>query len=414
MLETSVGAAKQAIFEARRSLFEFAEGRAMACDEVRKTISDADGRSLRSRRVRAHLRDCSACAEFAAAIRLAAPTCARLSRRCRPPPQLACSRAPLGAGSGHGGGGGSGRTAPPGPPGRRRAPRSPRRPLAGVVIVAVGTAGAAAGLGQISASPHKAASPAARAASAAAAGTGTGAGAQTAGAQAAGRPCHAKDRPVSIFEAAAPRPVGDARPQNRHHAPGGDLESGDRSPRRQSRAECPGAAGSPGSTTAQQQAQPTPGGSSTAQQTGGAQGGDSGRPARGSGSGAATVSVPGGTATVKVPGGSARYRCPAAAPRCHCRAPARPCRCRMAAHRFRSRAPALRLGPQWQRFGFASGRERDRFRAQRHHGLGGRHSHASPPRRGVSARTARRLGLAVAVASLNFVPDVRRAGALSQ
>jgi RNA polymerase sigma factor (sigma-70 family) len=67
-LETSVGAAKQAIYEARRSLFEFAEGRAMACDEIRQTISDADGRLLRSRRVRAHLRECRACAQFAAAI----------------------------------------------------------------------------------------------------------------------------------------------------------------------------------------------------------------------------------------------------------------------------------------------------------------------------------------------------------
>jgi RNA polymerase sigma factor (sigma-70 family) len=67
-LETSVGAAKQAIYEARRSLFEFAEGRAMSCDEIRRTISDADGRLLRSRRVRAHLRECTACATFAAAI----------------------------------------------------------------------------------------------------------------------------------------------------------------------------------------------------------------------------------------------------------------------------------------------------------------------------------------------------------
>src|ERR1700753_4153535 len=66
VLGTSVGAAKQTIFEARRSLSEFAEGRVMACDEVRKVVSDADGRSLRSRRVRAHLSDCSGCAEFAA------------------------------------------------------------------------------------------------------------------------------------------------------------------------------------------------------------------------------------------------------------------------------------------------------------------------------------------------------------
>jgi RNA polymerase sigma factor (sigma-70 family) len=67
-LGTSVGGAKQMIFEARRALFEFAQGRDMACDEIRKTISDADGRSLRARRVRAHLRECTVCASFAAAI----------------------------------------------------------------------------------------------------------------------------------------------------------------------------------------------------------------------------------------------------------------------------------------------------------------------------------------------------------
>ena len=67
-LRTSVGAAKQAIFEARCALLEFAEGRTMACETLQRTISDADGRALRSRRVRAHLRHCPSCAAFAAAI----------------------------------------------------------------------------------------------------------------------------------------------------------------------------------------------------------------------------------------------------------------------------------------------------------------------------------------------------------
>ena len=40
----------------------------MACEDVRRTISERDGRVLRSRRVRSHLRDCSTCASFAAAI----------------------------------------------------------------------------------------------------------------------------------------------------------------------------------------------------------------------------------------------------------------------------------------------------------------------------------------------------------
>jgi RNA polymerase sigma factor (sigma-70 family) len=64
----SVGAAKQTVFEARRSLAQFAEGRSMACEEIQRVISDGDGRVRRARRVRAHLRDCSRCAGFAAAI----------------------------------------------------------------------------------------------------------------------------------------------------------------------------------------------------------------------------------------------------------------------------------------------------------------------------------------------------------
>jgi RNA polymerase sigma factor (sigma-70 family) len=67
-LGVTLGAAKQTIFEARRSLVEFAEGRKMACEEIQRVISDCDGRALRARRVRAHLRDCSRCAAFAAAI----------------------------------------------------------------------------------------------------------------------------------------------------------------------------------------------------------------------------------------------------------------------------------------------------------------------------------------------------------
>ena len=67
-LDTTPGAAKQAIFEARRGLQEFAEGRAMPCAEVCRAISDGDRRVIRGRRVRAHLRDCASCATFAASI----------------------------------------------------------------------------------------------------------------------------------------------------------------------------------------------------------------------------------------------------------------------------------------------------------------------------------------------------------
>jgi len=67
-LNISPGAAKQAIFEARRGIAECAEGREMACAEVCRAISDGDRRVLRGRRVRAHLRDCASCAAFAASI----------------------------------------------------------------------------------------------------------------------------------------------------------------------------------------------------------------------------------------------------------------------------------------------------------------------------------------------------------
>jgi RNA polymerase sigma factor (sigma-70 family) len=67
-LQTSAGAAKQTLFEARQALLEFSEGRTMSCEAIQRTISAGDRRVLRGRRVRAHLRDCAACAGFAAAI----------------------------------------------------------------------------------------------------------------------------------------------------------------------------------------------------------------------------------------------------------------------------------------------------------------------------------------------------------
>jgi RNA polymerase sigma factor (sigma-70 family) len=68
-LDTTAGGAKQAIFEARQALAEFAEGRAIPCKDIRRWISAGDGRSLRARRIRAHLHDCSGCAAFEQAIR---------------------------------------------------------------------------------------------------------------------------------------------------------------------------------------------------------------------------------------------------------------------------------------------------------------------------------------------------------
>jgi RNA polymerase sigma factor (sigma-70 family) len=107
-LDTSVGAAKQAIFEARRALTEFAEGRSMVCEGVRRTISDGDGRALRGRRVRAHIRACAGCAAFAAAIPARRDEMRALVPLLPPAASAAMLARVLGAGSGPSAGGGAG------------------------------------------------------------------------------------------------------------------------------------------------------------------------------------------------------------------------------------------------------------------------------------------------------------------
>jgi RNA polymerase sigma factor (sigma-70 family) len=65
----SEGAARQAIYEARKALLEMAEGREMTCAAIRAEISENDRRILRGRRLSAHLRGCAGCREFEAAIK---------------------------------------------------------------------------------------------------------------------------------------------------------------------------------------------------------------------------------------------------------------------------------------------------------------------------------------------------------
>ncbi|HWY90672.1 MAG TPA: sigma-70 family RNA polymerase sigma factor [Solirubrobacteraceae bacterium] len=67
-LSTSPGATKQVLFEARRALYDFAEGRAMECEQVRQAVSDGDRRVLRGRKLRGHLRECANCRDFQVAI----------------------------------------------------------------------------------------------------------------------------------------------------------------------------------------------------------------------------------------------------------------------------------------------------------------------------------------------------------
>lgn len=66
--ETSSTAAKQTVYEARAALHEIAAGREMDCEVVREALSANDGRILRGRKLRGHLRHCADCRDFRAAI----------------------------------------------------------------------------------------------------------------------------------------------------------------------------------------------------------------------------------------------------------------------------------------------------------------------------------------------------------
>ena len=100
-LGVSAGAAKQTLFEARTSLHAFAKGRDMECEAVRRAISDGDGRVLRARDVRAHLRACGACSEFRALIDSRSAELQALA----PPLPAAASASVLAGLLAHGGGG---------------------------------------------------------------------------------------------------------------------------------------------------------------------------------------------------------------------------------------------------------------------------------------------------------------------
>ncbi len=67
-LSISPAAAKQNVYEARVALTKLAEGRDMSCERVQQKLSDGDGRRLRGRGLRAHLRDCALCQAFGAGI----------------------------------------------------------------------------------------------------------------------------------------------------------------------------------------------------------------------------------------------------------------------------------------------------------------------------------------------------------
>jgi RNA polymerase sigma factor (sigma-70 family) len=63
-LDTSPAVARQTVYEARLSLRQMGAGREMSCARVTRALSDADGRVLRRRDVRSHLRACPGCRRF--------------------------------------------------------------------------------------------------------------------------------------------------------------------------------------------------------------------------------------------------------------------------------------------------------------------------------------------------------------
>jgi RNA polymerase sigma factor (sigma-70 family) len=63
-LETTPAVARQTLYEARLSLRQMEAGREMSCDSVIRALSDDDGRVIRRRDLRAHLRHCAQCREF--------------------------------------------------------------------------------------------------------------------------------------------------------------------------------------------------------------------------------------------------------------------------------------------------------------------------------------------------------------
>jgi RNA polymerase sigma factor (sigma-70 family) len=102
-LATSGAVARQALYEARQSLRQMQAGREMSCATVTRALSDGDGRVIRRRDVRAHLRACADCRAFREDIKRRERDFAALA----PLPALAAAGILQGlVGGSHGAGGG--------------------------------------------------------------------------------------------------------------------------------------------------------------------------------------------------------------------------------------------------------------------------------------------------------------------
>ena len=110
-LGASPAAAKQAVYEARVGLQHMAEGREMECGSIREAISAGDRRTVRGRRIRAHLRTCDGCRAFEAAIGERRSALAALAPPLAAPVAVATLPAALGAGGVGAGSGAAGSAA---------------------------------------------------------------------------------------------------------------------------------------------------------------------------------------------------------------------------------------------------------------------------------------------------------------
>ena len=103
-IATTEQAARQSVYEARVMLMELQQGREMPCADVQQLISARDGRLLRPRRVRAHLKACEPCSAFQTSISQRRSDFGVIA----PPLPAAAAAALLSALLGGGGGGGWG------------------------------------------------------------------------------------------------------------------------------------------------------------------------------------------------------------------------------------------------------------------------------------------------------------------
>jgi RNA polymerase sigma factor (sigma-70 family) len=140
-LETTVGGAKQSIFEARQALSALEEGRAMSCEDIRRRISEGDRRVLRGRRVAAHLRDCPACDRFAAAIPARRSELRAFAPVLPPLAAAALLSRSLHAGAAQGGAGAAGSAATAGVVGKAAGTAIAWKALTGAALVVTAAAG---------------------------------------------------------------------------------------------------------------------------------------------------------------------------------------------------------------------------------------------------------------------------------